>query len=348
MKTTIDGFRRKLEILYARYDIYLLPALKFLLALFVYLGINSLLGYMKPLDNIFVVLVLALISAVLPLNAVVILGFLLCTAHCFGLGLEVGAFAAVLFLLMALLYFRFIPGDALALVLTPAAFFLQMPCSVPLALGLIRGPVSALSAVLGVASWKFLEIVGNQAAVMYGEENANGLEVLSAIGNGLFREGQTWILMLAAAAAVLITVSVRKLGAAHGETIAIAAGCCGYLAVGFGGGAFVGMPISAPVLLAGTAGAGVIVWILSEFLYTPDYAGSMRLQFEDDEFYYYVKAVPKRDTVSKRRPAQKKRSDSDSGLENMGPLGSEFFREADPEELEEDYAEKLEKTLNDL
>lgn len=110
MKTTIDGLRRKLEILYARYDIYLLPALKFLLALSVYLGINRFLGYMRPLDNIFVVLVLALISAVLPLNGVVLLSFLLCTAHCFGLGLEVGAFAAVLFLLMALLYFRFVPG----------------------------------------------------------------------------------------------------------------------------------------------------------------------------------------------------------------------------------------------
>ena len=121
MKTTIDGLRRKLEILYARYDIYLLPALKFLLALSVYLGLNRCLGSMRPLDNIFVVLVLALISAVLPLNGVVLLSFLLCTAHCFGLGLEVGAFAAVLFLLMALLYFRFVPGDALALVLTPAA-----------------------------------------------------------------------------------------------------------------------------------------------------------------------------------------------------------------------------------
>ena len=110
--TKIDELRKRLEIFYAQYDIYVLPALKFLLGLFVYLGINSLLGYMEQLDNIFVVLVLALISAVLPLNGIVVFGFLLCTAHCFGLGLEVGACAAILYLLMALLYFRFVPGDA--------------------------------------------------------------------------------------------------------------------------------------------------------------------------------------------------------------------------------------------
>ena len=52
-------------------------------------------------------------------------------------------------LLMALLYFRFVPGDALALVLTPAAFFLRMPLRGASGPGLIRGPVSAVSAILG-------------------------------------------------------------------------------------------------------------------------------------------------------------------------------------------------------
>ncbi len=346
MKTTIDGLRRKLEILYARYDIYLLPALKFLLALSVYLGINRFLGYMRPLDNIFVVLVLALISAVLPLNGVVLLSFLLCTAHCFGLGLEVGAFAAVLFLLMALLYFRFVPGDALALVLTPAAFFLRMPCAVPLAMGLIRGPVSAVSAILGTAAWKFLDIVRTNAAVAY-EEDANGLAVLSRMGSGLFRDGQTWILMLAAAAAVLTVVFVRKLGAAYGEIIAVAAGCGVYLILVLGGGAFVGMPMPVPVLIAGTAGAGVIVWLMSVFVYSPDYEGSTRLQFEDDEFYYYVKAVPKRDTVRKRTSPGSRRRDPGHTLRSAGPLGADIPEE-EPADWEADYTEGLERTLKDL
>ena len=346
MRTTIDGFRNKLEILYARYDIYLLPALKFILALIVYGGINSLLGYMKPLDNIFVVIVMALISAILPLNGVVVLAFLLCTAHCFGLGLEVGAFSAVIFLLMALLYFRFVPGDSLALVLTPAAAFLQLPCAVPLALGMLRGPVSALSAVFGVAAWKFLDIVRTDIASMYAEESAGSMEVLSRMGNGLFRDGKTWMLILAAAVVVLLVNFVRKLGIAYAETVSIGVGCAAYLAVILGGSVFVGTSIAVPVLIAGTLGAGVIVWLLSMFIYSPDYEGSTRIQFEDDEFYYYVKAVPKRRASAGR--TGRKHSLKDGGLHNAGPMGNGFFEDGTEEQLGDDYKEQLEETLKDL
>ena len=348
MRATFDGFRKKLEILYARYDIYLLPALKFILDLSVYAGINVLLGYMEPLDNIFVVIVMALISAILPLNAVVVLAFLLCTAHCFGLGLEVGAFAAVIFLLMALLYFRFVPGDSLALVMTPAAAFLQIPCAVPLALGILRGPVSALSAIFGVAAWKFLDIVRTDVAPVYGQEGTSGLEVLGHMGNGLFRDGQTWILMLAAAVVVLLVTSIRKLGIAYAETISIAVGCCAYLAVTLGGSVFVGTSMAIPALIAGTLGAGAIVWLLAAFVYSPDYAGSTRLQFEDDEYYYYVKAVPKRGTAGGRTASGRKIPVPEGGMRSGGPMSSDFFMEGTEEQLGVDYEEELEKTLRDL
>lgn len=348
MRATFDGFRKKLEILYARYDIYLLPALKFILALSVYAGINGLLGYMEPLDNIFVVIVMALISAILPLNAVVVLAFLLCTAHCFGLGLEVGAFAAVIFLLMALLYFRFVPGDSLALVMTPAAAFLQIPCAVPAGAG--HTSRSGFRAVgdFWCGCLEVLDIVRTDVAPVYGQEGTSGLEVLGHMGNGLFRDGQTWILMLAAPVVVLLVTSIRKLGIAYAETISIAVGCCAYLAVTLGGSVFVGTSMAIPALIAGTLGAGAIVWLLAAFVYSPDYAGSTRLQFEDDEYYYYVKAVPKRGTAGGRTASGRKIPVPEGGMRSGGPMSSDFFMEGTEEQLGVDYEEELEKTLRDL
>ncbi len=45
-------------------------------------------------------------------------------------------------------------------------------------------------------------------------------------------------------------------------------------------------------LIFGSIGAAVGI-ILELFLFSVDYARSEMLQFEDDEYYYYVKAIPK-------------------------------------------------------
>ena len=58
-----------------------------------------------------------------------------------------------------------------------------------------------------------------------------------------------------------------------------------------------GMPEKIMWVLIGTAVSIVICLILEFFFYNLDYSRIERVQFEDDEYYYYVKAVPK-NTVS--------------------------------------------------
>ena len=54
-----------------------------------------------------------------------------------------------------------------------------------------------------------------------------------------------------------------------------------------------GVEISYGSLIFGNILAVIVGMILELFLFSVDYARSERLQFEDDEYYYYVKAVPK-------------------------------------------------------
>ena len=46
-------------------------------------------------------------------------------------------------------------------------------------------------------------------------------------------------------------------------------------------------------LIVGCLVAGVIGFLIEFFVFAVDYTRTERLQFEDDEFYYYVKAVPR-------------------------------------------------------
>ena len=56
--TALLEFKQKIKGIYAQYEMYLLPLLKFVLALVYFIWINTNMGYMTAMDNIFVVLIL--------------------------------------------------------------------------------------------------------------------------------------------------------------------------------------------------------------------------------------------------------------------------------------------------
>lgn len=62
-----------------------------------------------------------------------------------------------------------------------------------------------------------------------------------------------------------------------------------------------GVHTSYGLLFAGNIAAAVVGLILELFFFAVDYAKSENLQFEDDEYYYYVKAVPKLSVPAKEK-----------------------------------------------
>ncbi len=291
--TALQELREKMKDFYAQYDIYVLPLFKFALAMLMIGNLNHLLGYLTLLDNLFVMTVLALLCAILPLNGMAALGVLLIILHCFSAGIGVGGFALLLYLLMVLLYFRFVPGDGLVLVLAPLAFYFQIPAVVPLALGLLRGPLSAVSGIFSVVSWYFVRLVPDLVGSR-GFSSLSQSDVLQELSSGLLESPELLTAVIACGAAVLVTAAIRKLCATYAWEIAVAAGSFTYLTATLLGGFFTKAEVETGILLVGTAGSAVISLILEFFLYSVDYAGSQYLQFEDDQYYYYVKAIPKR------------------------------------------------------
>ena len=79
----------------------------------------------------------------------------------------------------------------------------------------------------------------------------------------------------------------------HAWKVAIVAGAVVNVIVIVAGDIALGVHTSYGTLIGGNVGAIVIGLILELFLFSVDYARSENLQFEDDEYYYYVKAVPK-------------------------------------------------------
>ena len=91
--TTLLEFREKMKLILGKYDIYIFPVLKFILALAAFMMINSNMGFMGRLKNPGILLILALLCSFLPINMIAILGAVLILAHAYALSLEAFAIA---------------------------------------------------------------------------------------------------------------------------------------------------------------------------------------------------------------------------------------------------------------
>ena len=78
-----------------------------------------------------------------------------------------------------------------------------------------------------------------------------------------------------------------------GAAAAVAAGAAVNIVVIAGGSIAMGEQPAYGSLIIGSLVAVIFGFILEFFFFSVDYARSESLQFEDDEYYYYVKAVPK-------------------------------------------------------
>lgn len=298
--TLLLEFREKLKNFYAGYSLFLQPLLKFLLALAIFKGINWYLPFVEPLDNIFVLLVMALICSILSLNAIVLFGGILIIGQCYGVGIETAGFALGLFLIMIILYIRFTPGDAIVLLLTPLAFRLGIPCAVPIGFGLTRSPASAVPAVFGVILYYFLELVHGSAEILKSGDPQQMSENLKLLLDGLMNN-QNMMMEIIAFVTVLLAVNViRRLSVSYSWQIAICTGGMAYLVILVAGGLIIDVGTPVLPMIAGTVGAVLVSLILEFFLFNVDYTRTEYLQYEDDDYYYYVKAVPKRSISQKQ------------------------------------------------
>lgn len=291
--TVMIELKEKMKEVYGAYSMYILPALKFVLAFAVFSSINRSLGYMELLNSIYIKMILSLICAIIPIKGIVVIGMFLIVGHCLALHYVVGGMALVLLLLLLILYLRFVPDEALALILTPAAFGLHIPAVIPIGFGLAGGPLSALSVACGVVLYYFLELIRGHIAALAAAEEVEILELARACVTGLLQNEEMLIMIIVCGCVVLIVNGIRSLRADYAWQIAVGAGGVSYIVIMLAGSLFLEVKVSVPLLIAGTIGSCVIGMILEFFLFGADYTRTESLRFEDDEYYYYVKAVPK-------------------------------------------------------
>lgn len=325
--TGLLELRERLRNFYGKCEIYIRAGVKFVLGLVVFALINGQLGYMDRLDHPAVTLVLALICSFLPLNIMSLLAGAVILIHLSALSLEVCVTAFCLFLLLFFLYGKYASKNDGILILTPILCFFKVPQVMPVACGLLRRPAEYLSIVCGVTAYYYLEGVNGNIASFTSTEEAEILAKFSAILKTLTGNKEMYLVLAAFMITSLTVYLIRRQSIDHAWRIGLLLGNLLQMIILLIGYVLLGKPEKIFWVVAGSVISVAVSLILEFLFYNLDYSRIERVQFEDDEYYYFVKAVPKmyvarkdkrvkrithrRKTVSRRELAEELEIDQD-------------------------------------
>lgn len=291
--TTLLVVKQYIKNFISKYEVYLKPLMKLILALASLMMINSKIGYMHRLDNISIVLIVALMCSFMPMNFIIFVAAVFTVLHLYALSLECAAIALVLFLVLFLLYFRFSPKDTLVVLLTPMCFVLKIPYAVPLTMGLIGTPASAISVGCGVIVSYLISYIADSATALSGMDTEDIITKVRYIVDGLLNNKEMLLTIFAFAVTIMIVYLIKRMSINYAWTIAMIAGAIVDVMILLVGDLMFDTNVSIIGIIIGTVFSMLIAKVVEFFAFHVDYSRVEKVQFEDDEYYYYVKAVPK-------------------------------------------------------
>ena len=326
--TALLELRENLKKIYSRNEAFILPVIKFLLSIIVPSIINGKMGYMTKLDNMAIVLIVSLLCSFLPTGFMAFFAMMFAVLHMYALSIETAAVGLVVFLLLYLLFLRFTAKEALVVVLTPVLCMLKLPYVMPVAMGLIGTPASCVSVGCGVVVYYLLQTVITNAPTINSMGAEEATAKLRLLIDGMLGNKAMLVTIAAFAITVIVVYLIRRMSVDHSWTIAMVAGVMIEVMILLVGDLMYDTNLSIVSALLGAVVTLIACKIIEFFRFCLDYSRTEKVQFEDDEYYYYVKAVPKMtvaaptNTVKKintqRRPAGQQTRTSGQGTRSAG------------------------------
>lgn len=288
----------------AEYETRLKLVYRFVLALVLFCIINNSVGFMEKISTFPVAFVLALLCCVLPQSVTVVVAAVLVLLNLYALSLEVALTALIIFVVLFLLYFRFAPKDTTLFILTPILFKLKIPYILPIGSGLLRNAYSVVAVICGTISFYFVDgiyqnVTSLASTIVDGEEAATAKFTITV--SQLLSNKEMYLMVAISLLTAIVVYLVRRLSVEHAWKIAIVSGVLVQISGLFAGYLLFSISGKTVGMIIGNIVAMLIGFVL-EFLFMDlDYERTERIQFEDDDYYYFVKAVPKKMVTSSEK-----------------------------------------------
>lgn len=331
-------FRERVRTLYQKGQLFINPIIKFILSLIVFGIINSSIGYDDRLKRLPIVLALSLLGAFTPSSILVLMAAAVSIGHIYSISKIFSILIILILLIVYCLFLRFTPRLGYVILAVPILYILKIPYLVPILLGLFASPIAIIPTGCGVLIYYVFQIIKtteNTQVAFNIKDIEDTLSLYTNVIDRLYKNQQMILTIVIFSLIILVTYLVRRQRFDYAREVSIAAGgltcILGFLI------SDLRLDISKQIgtMILGTLISALIAVIVQFFYLTLDYSGVEFVQFEDDDYYYYVKAVPKVDVTA---PEKNIKNFNTQKNPVMGAMDDTDLAEED-----EDYIEEYEE-----
>lgn len=292
--------REKIKEIYSTKSVFIDPAIRFIATLISMLIINSQIGALAILKSPVVVLGIAAVGAVLTKKFMVMMILLCMVGHIYAIDALSALVVLVSYIIMYLLFFRFSSKYSYVLIAVPLLYFIKIPFLMPVLLGLMATLVAIIPMAFGTMIYFYLNYFSTNYDKLINMNSEEATDTIVNMINNVYKNPAFFYTVMVFALVIGLVYFVKRLSVDYSWLVsAISGGLLATLAILIGCNLFDMSSIySMPMVIVGGLISTILAWLLQFFVHSVDYTRTEYTQFEDDEYYYYVKAVPKIQVVS--------------------------------------------------
>ena len=297
----------------------------------------------NPVAHYYVILaVLSVIAAFLPFPLLYYLASGVILYNLWEVSFDIFAAFAIFLVVCAVGYFRIDGHYSYLAAIVPVLFYVNAGIAIPAALAVAIGAEALFPAAIGVIVYYFSLSIKDAILVLGGTDAAGVGIGLQQVAKSLSTNKMFMVMIISVCATILITSLLRK---AFYERAWLVAGTIGNTAMAclvLVGCMYCDIEITVWLVIVETV-AGMLLCLLVEFFRgIGNVSRAEKTVFEDEEYIYYVKAVPKL-KVSQPEPNVKNMNESlyEEEIEDRIPEPEDLPEEL-PETREEEPADRPE------
>ncbi len=276
-----------------RYWVYVKILIKFVSALAIFGLMNYHMGYSEVMDNVIITLGLSVIAAFSPDAVFSIIVMLVSIVQVYSVSLVLAVVMMVVYLIIYFAYVRFVPGQIYVILAIPFLYILGIPYVMPLICGVFFAPYSIISNILGILIY-YVYLAVEGAAGLSGETSvSNTINFFNVIVDNIRGNRYMLFSMIIFAFIALLTYIIRIQNFNHSSDVSLLTGTVLLLVAFVLSSSFIENSDNIVNVIVGVCVSGLIAFMVQFFRISLDYSGVKNIQFQDDEYYYYVRAVPK-------------------------------------------------------
>lgn len=292
--TTLLTFRDSIKAFYSRYDYIITPILKGILAFIIFFSLNtSQFGYMNLLNKGSLLFLLAAICAFLPTEILAGLGGIMIVLQSMNVSIDVAIMSLAIVLIFYSGYMRFVPKTGIIVLLVPVCYMCHITYALPIVLGFLVGPTAIIPAVFGIILYHYEGTLRELANVLATATEEDATQGFQYILSGLMNNKYMLLTMVVFAVTILVTYIIYRASFAYAWIVAFVTGAFLNVVLFLIGSVILSTDIVMAQVFGGSFVGILIAGVVQFCKGIVDYPGTELLQFEDNDYYYYVKAIPK-------------------------------------------------------